>query len=259
MNYTIIFLLCLLLILVQLLQFFGQKRQQNRLRAKQSASKTPKPQIMRPKTEKDCPHCRAGVADEPASVGCCNHSPIPWRQVKSTRGKKKTIRTQNYFCSNEICVYYLIRDQNIHALVGNGKHGKHEDIQDLLCQACKKKFTCRKHSVLYRLKTHSKTVSLSLKLLSLGMDPSALEEALEIRESTLRTWLTRGGAHGRELHRRFFTNLNLVHLQLDELWANVKQTGTGCLGLDCLRCHDEVDPSGSVWTANAGYGVCSGT
>ena len=69
--------------------------------------------------------------------------------------------------------------------------------------ACQKKFTCQKHSVLYRLKTHSKIVSISLKLLSLGMDPSALEEALEIRESTLRTWLARSGAHGRKLHQRF--------------------------------------------------------
>lgn len=56
------------------------------------------------------------------------------------------------------------------------------------------------------------------------MDPSALEEALEISESTLRTWLARSGAHGRKLHQRFFTNLDLVHLQLDELWADVKQS-----------------------------------
>ena len=118
MNYTTIFLLCLLLILVQLLQFFGQKRQQNLLRAKQSASKTPKHQIMRPKTEKDCPHCRAAVAYGPATVSSCNHSPIPWRQVKSTRGEKQTLRTQNYFCSNEVCAYYLITDQNIHAWWG---------------------------------------------------------------------------------------------------------------------------------------------
>ncbi len=225
MTHKIVFLLCLFLILVQLLRFFRQKRQQNPLKAKQTASKTPKPQIMRPKTEKDCPECSAAIADGPASVSQCHHSPIPWRQVKSTRGKKKTIRTQNYFCSNETCAYYLITDEDVHALVGYGNHGKYEDIQNLRCQACTKKFTCRKHTVLYRLKTHSKTVSLSLKLLSLGMDPSALEEALEIRESTLRTWLARGGAHGRKLHQRFFTNLNLVHLQLDELWANVKQAG----------------------------------
>ena len=136
MNYKIIFLLCLFLILVQLLRYFRQKRQQNPFKAKQTASKTPKPQIMRPKTEKDCPRCRAAVADGSASVSGCRHSPIPWRQVKNRRGKKKTIRTQNYFCSNEACAHYLIIDEEIHALVGDGKHGKYEDIQDLLCQAC---------------------------------------------------------------------------------------------------------------------------
>jgi IS1 family transposase len=30
--------------------------------------------------------------------------------------------------------------------------------------------------------------------------------------------------HGRKLHERFFTALELVHLQLDELWANVRQS-----------------------------------
>ena len=224
MNYQTIFLICLFLILIQLLQFFGQKKQQNLRRAKQSASKTPKHQIMRPKTEKDCPQCRASLAADPAPVPC-SHTPIPWSQVKSKRGRKKKISTQHYFCSNETCTYYQITDEAIHALVGDGEHGTYEDIQDFLCQACKKKFTCRKHTVLYQLKTPSKFVSLSLKMTSLGMDPSAVEETLEIRESTIRTWLARSGAHSRKLHDRFFVALDLTHLQLDELWADVKQAG----------------------------------
>jgi transposase-like protein len=56
-----------------------------------------------------------------------------------------------------------------------------------VCQACGKKFTIRKHTALYRLKTHSRIVHLVLSLLALGVDISALEEAMEIRESTLRT------------------------------------------------------------------------
>ena len=102
--------------------------------------------------------------------------------------------------------------------------GKYEDIQDLFCQACRKKFTVRRHTVLYRLKTHSKTIRLVLNLLALGVDLSALEEAIEIRESTMRVWLTRSGEHGRKLHERYFRALDLIHIQLDELWANVKQT-----------------------------------
>lgn len=66
----------------------------------------------------------------------CAHMPQPWNEKKSKRGRKKTICTQHQFCSNPDCDYYLIADENIHALVGYGTHGKYEDIQDLLCQAC---------------------------------------------------------------------------------------------------------------------------
>src|SRR3990172_4065291 len=36
------------------------------------------------------------------------HSPIPWSEKKSKRGRKKTISTQNQFCSDLDCAYYLI-------------------------------------------------------------------------------------------------------------------------------------------------------
>ena len=93
------------------------------------------------------------------------------------------------------------------------------------CQVCGKKFTIRKHTVLYRLQTHSKIIGCSLSLLALGMDVSALQEALEIRESTLRTRLSRSGEHGNKLHERFMIGLELFHLQLDELYGYVKPAG----------------------------------
>ncbi|MDD5371005.1 MAG: hypothetical protein PHQ40_18145 [Anaerolineaceae bacterium] len=116
-------------------------------------------------------------------------------------------------------------DENIHALVGYGGHGKHEMIQDLKCQVCRKKFTCRKHTVLYRLKTQSGLVEKIMWLLALGVDASALEEVFGIREITIRTWLCRGGMQSKKLHERFMLELELIHVQLDELWANVKHAG----------------------------------
>ena len=78
---------------------------------------------------------------------------------KGTGGKKKTIPTQGCFCSNPLCYYYLLDDESLHALVGFGTHGKYETIQNLRCQFCRKKFTVRRHTVLYRLKTLSTTVA----------------------------------------------------------------------------------------------------
>jgi len=192
-------------------------------RSSRVKSSTPKPPQLKPKSDKDCPQCRDAISHGEPVPDTCTHVPTPWNIVKGKGGKKKTIRTQGYFCSNPACAYYLITDETIHALVGDGSHGKYEDIQDLICQACHKKFTVRRHTVLYRLKTHSATVRLVLNLLALGTDISAIEEALNLRESTIRTWLCRSGEQGRKLHQRFLVNLDLVHVQFDELWANVKQ------------------------------------
>ncbi len=62
-------------------------------------------------------------------------------------------------------------------------------------------------------------------LLALGVDASALEEVFGVRENTIRTWLCRSGMQGKKLHERFIVELKLIHVQLDELWANVKSKG----------------------------------
>ena len=90
-------------------------------------------------------------------------------------------------CPNPDCEYYRVTDESIHALVGYGSHRKHEQIRDLKCQACRKKSTIRKNTVLYRLKTHSGLVEKILWLLALGVDASAHEEVFSVREITIRT------------------------------------------------------------------------
>jgi hypothetical protein len=95
------------------------------------------------------------------------------------------------------CEYYGITDETIHALDEYGGHGKHKLIQDLKCQACRKKFTVRKKTVRYRLKTRSGLVEIVMWLLALGVDASAIEEVFGMREITIRTWLSRSGMQGK--------------------------------------------------------------
>jgi hypothetical protein len=180
---------------------------------------------MNPKSEKDCPFCVAEKAAGNYRAETCSHQPISWRQRKGRGGRKKRIATQGYACPNPKCEYYGITDEQIHALMGYGSHGKKEGIQDFYCQSCHRKFSARRNTVLYRLKTPSQVVSLILWLLALGVDLSSLEEAYGISESTLRTWLSRSGVQGQKLHQRFLRGLDLVHVQLDALWAEVKHAG----------------------------------
>ncbi len=60
----------------------------------------------------------------------------PWSEVKSRRGAPKRIPTDGFACPNQQCLYFGVTDAHIHALVGDGKHGRAERIQPFRCQAC---------------------------------------------------------------------------------------------------------------------------
>jgi len=128
-------LLLIVVIFLVLLEFSRYKWILKWFTSRKTSGKTPKPYVMKPRSEKDCPDCRKTLALGDRLSSTCTHVPQSWNEIKSKRGRKKTICTQHQFCSNPDCDYYLIVDENIHALVGYGTHGKYEDIQDLLCQA----------------------------------------------------------------------------------------------------------------------------
>ncbi len=121
----------------------------------------PKPRIFKPKTDKDCPCCQAQVAGGQNPETVCDQHVIIRSMRKQPGGKKKSIRTAGYFSSNPCCYY---DDPTIHALVGFGARGKYETIQNLRCQFFHKKFTVRRYTVMYRMKTLSTTVAKVLHL-----------------------------------------------------------------------------------------------
>jgi hypothetical protein len=101
--------------------------------------------------------------------------------------------------------------------VGDGKHGRAEQIQTFRCQACRTTFSARRDTPFYRLKTPSQQVAVVLSALAEGLDLSAATRVFGFRPATITTWLTRALEHAQTLHERSFCHLWLPHLQLDEL------------------------------------------
>ncbi len=98
--------------------------------------------LLKPRTPNDCPSCcqqAASLATAPPNL-----SVPPWRDRKSLRGAPKRIATQGFACPQRACPYYQITDAQIHALVGDGTHGKTERIQTFRCQACQTTFSARR-------------------------------------------------------------------------------------------------------------------
>ena len=189
--------------------------------SKDMAKCTRRERLLKPRTPDDCPACR--LASPPPLDGGPAPVPVrPWCEVKSRRGAPKRIDTAGFACPNHQCLYFGITDARVHALVGDGTHGRAERIQTFRCQACRTTFSARRDTPLYRLKTPSHQVAVVLSALAEGLDPSAAERVFGFRQATITRWLARAGLHAQTLHERFFDHLQLPHLQLDELRTRLR-------------------------------------
>jgi IS1 family transposase len=177
--------------------------------------------LLKPRTPYHCPACcqqAAAPSGHPPA-----HPPLtPWRAIKSRRGAPKRIDTQGFACPNRTCAFYQITGAQIHALVGDGADGWRERIQTFRCQACNATFSARRATPLYRLKTPSQRVGEVLTALAEGLAVAAAVRVFGHRHATITTWLTRAGAHNATLHDRWFQNLHLPHVQLDELRTRLR-------------------------------------
>jgi transposase-like protein len=217
--FVLLLVVCLLLLLVRLgrLDWFSLQPCSSKGMAKRSRP----PRLLKPRTPDDCPACR--LTSEVLSAGMPAPVPVrPWREVKSRRGAPKRINTKGFACPNPQCQYFGNTDTHFHALVGDGKHGRAEQIQTFRCQACRTTFTARRNTPLYRLKTSSQQIAIVLSALAEGLDPSAAERVFGHRQATITIWLTGAGKHAHTLHERSFCHLHLPYLQLDELRTRLR-------------------------------------
>src|SRR5262245_40082695 len=107
-------------------------------------------------------------------------------------------------------------------LSGDGAEGRHERIQTFRCQACGITCSARRHTPLYCLKTPSQRVGEVLTALAEGLTVAAAVRVFGHRHATITTWVMRAGEHSAMLHSRWLRNLQLPHIQLDELRTRLR-------------------------------------
>lgn len=110
-------------------------------------------------------------------------------------------------------------------MVGDGHHGQTSPIQNLRCQACLRKFSVRRNTPLFRLKTAAVQIALVLTALAKGLSVSGAVHTFGHRERTITIWLLRAGAHVERLHGRLFRSLHLLQVQLDEIRTTLRDKG----------------------------------
>ena len=104
---------------------------------------------LKPKSPEDCSLCNRDICFLPHRA---KPDIVPWSERKSRRGRPKTVPTNGHACLNPVCHNLAVADQEVHALVSNGRRGK-QRILYLKCQACGGCRTSRYATPLYWLKT----------------------------------------------------------------------------------------------------------
>jgi hypothetical protein len=75
------------------------------------------PRLLRPHTPDDCALWRTAATTPAPAAG---QALIPYGQIKSSRGRKKSVSTAGFACPYEGCRSFNNADPAVHALVGYG-------------------------------------------------------------------------------------------------------------------------------------------
>ena len=146
---------------------------------------------------------------------------LPWRERKSSRGKRKTICTAGYACPRPDCDYFGNTDSTFHALVGDGQTWRGWHSMAALSSLRQTLFQSAGHGPVSS--PHSRRqVAQVLLVVNLGLTLADTAWLFHHSEVTLRLWLSRAGQHAEKVHAHFFQNLTLGHLQLDELFTTLR-------------------------------------
>jgi transposase-like protein len=179
---TILVLVWLVLIFPADLRMFFPVAEPTQPAVKEAPAKTPRP--LRPRAPDDCPAFRDMTLPPSRSAAAYLHV-RPWSRVKSRLGRPKEFNTEGFACPIPDCDYHRLTDSTRHALVAYGYRGKSEPIQGLFCDACQHKFTVRRDTPLYRLKTSPQQVALALTALTEGLSVSSAVQVFGHAEGTI--------------------------------------------------------------------------
>jgi transposase-like protein len=136
-------------------------------------------------------------------------------------GGKKRIDTSLYFCSNEGCSNNgKVGSDN--QIIGAGRYGKHQ-AQLLKCKVCGQRFSARRGTPLFDLKTDEQTFYDVIACLAEGNGIWATARIKNVDKDTVAAWLDRASQHVEAVSRYLLVDLHFDAVQLDEFWSFVKK------------------------------------
>lgn len=126
-----------------------------------------------------------------------------------------------YFCPNDLCKDYGLRNQGNISV--RGKYGKDKNRDLLYCRTCGKRFAATQSRALFGLHLRAETIRQIIHHAAEGVGVRATARLLELDKDTVNRVILRAGEHCAHVLASLLTSLEMTEAQLDELWTFVKK------------------------------------
>jgi transposase-like protein len=134
------------------------------------------------------------------------------------------VEIKNYFCPNEKCKHYGLRDMGNLVKAGTyTKKSSNEKKQMLKCRVCCHRFS-ETHSTLFSGSHYSdKTICNIICCIAEGNGIRATSRILHLSKDRVNNIVLKAGAHAEIMLSNLLRSLHLSDCQLDELWSFVNK------------------------------------
>jgi hypothetical protein len=170
------------------------------------------------------------------------HGPIP---LPLTNRRPRTVDTSQHFCPHTDCAYrgWL----GLHNLRANG-HPSGGPWRQLHCTACDGYFPEHHGTIFHGKQAAVELIVRVVACLAEGLGIRATARVFEVAPNTVLQWLVEAAEHLRAFSASLLCDLHLEQLQLDELYAVLRDLQAGAISdAEAIR-RLERSPSW-VWTA----------
>jgi IS1 family transposase len=188
------------------------------------------------------PHCPA--CEQAAQAPAVPPPPAP-PPITSTRGRPRQVDTSQHFCPNPDCAY---RGRvGLGNLSANGHPGGGRWRQ-LYCSQCEGYVLETHGTIFYGKRVPVELIVRVLACLAEGLGIRATARVFEVDPNTVLHWRVEAAEHLRTFSAYFLCEVHVTQLQLDEVYAVLREVKAGELSEDEAITRLERSPYW-VWTA----------
>ena len=152
--------------------------------------------------------------------------------------------SSSQYCDNDLCSCYQV-------VGGNNLKIKSQKTGQMYCNVCKNKFSVRKGTMFFGLRTPLDKIISTLSLLAGGMGSNAVVRETKVTGDSLRAWVVLASTQVDNFTAYMQQDMHLEQVQIDEFWSYIRKKKENLTPDELEKVANDAEfaeNSGDMWT-----------